>query len=288
VLFGVYWIFSLTTHLNIGHRHILPTYPVLFICLGLLGHAAATALPVRRGAGIALTVVTLVLFGWFMRESWVIRPHYLAYFNPLAGGPENGYKHLVDSSLDWGQDLPGLKTWVDAHRRPGEPFYLSYFGTSLPDYYHLDAIMLPTINEFRKARPWYWIEPGLYAVSATMLQQVYLPRRGPWTPEDEKEYQDLRGLDPQFRALKAAPNGHPELMQAVRPEQWTRSWNLFEQLRFARLCHYLRARRPDAMIGYSILVFRLSQAEIDAALNGPVSALATAIEQAQHAPPTGP
>jgi hypothetical protein len=30
-LFCVYWAFSLTSHLNIGHRHIMPVYPVLFV-----------------------------------------------------------------------------------------------------------------------------------------------------------------------------------------------------------------------------------------------------------------
>ena len=34
VLFTVYWATSLASHLNIGHRHILPTYPVLFIAAG--------------------------------------------------------------------------------------------------------------------------------------------------------------------------------------------------------------------------------------------------------------
>ena len=36
-LFAVYWAFSITSHLNIGHRHVLPTYPVIFIAIGFLG-----------------------------------------------------------------------------------------------------------------------------------------------------------------------------------------------------------------------------------------------------------
>ena len=39
-------------------------------------------------------------------------PYYLAYFNQLAGGPSGGYRVLVDSNLDWGQDLPGLVRYV--------------------------------------------------------------------------------------------------------------------------------------------------------------------------------
>ena len=59
-----------------------------------------------------------------------VRPHYLAYFNESVGGPANGYKHLVDSSLDWGQDLPELKAWTNRlpydETRPAN-FYLAYF-----------------------------------------------------------------------------------------------------------------------------------------------------------------
>ena len=33
-----------------------------------------------------------------------IYPHYLAHFNEAVGGPRNGYRYLVDSNLDWGQD----------------------------------------------------------------------------------------------------------------------------------------------------------------------------------------
>ncbi len=51
-------------------------------------------------------------------------------------------------------------------------------------------------------------------------------------------------------------------------------------LRFARLCHYLRVRQPDAMIGYSILVYRLDQAELNGALNGNLHQLALAIDHA--------
>ena len=32
-------------------------------------------------------------------------PHQLAYFNEITGGPYNGYKHLLGSNFDWGQDL---------------------------------------------------------------------------------------------------------------------------------------------------------------------------------------
>lgn len=56
-----------------------------------------------------------------------VYPHYLAYFNELAGGPRNGYQSLVDSNLDWGQDLKEL-------RRPtvlAVPSYIAISATHL-------------------------------------------------------------------------------------------------------------------------------------------------------------
>ena len=35
---AVYWATAMTSNINIGHRHILPTYPVMYI---LAGSAAA-------------------------------------------------------------------------------------------------------------------------------------------------------------------------------------------------------------------------------------------------------
>src|SRR5205807_487541 len=62
--------------------------------------------------------------------------HYLAYFNELAGGPLNGWRSLVDSNIDWGQDLQGLKSWLHRHELPS-PIYLCYFGTADPRYYQV-------------------------------------------------------------------------------------------------------------------------------------------------------
>ncbi len=285
-LFTVYWLFSLTSHLNIGHRHILPTYLVLYIFCGALGWAVVRAWQHARAGGRAGTVVIAGLLGWHAVVAAQIYPDYLAYFSPVAGGPAGGYRHLVDSSLDWGQDLPALKKWLAAHRRPGEPVYLSYFGTDEPARYTPDAVLMSRLPSFDRPRPWYWCEPGLYAISATMLQHVYMSHRGPWTLENERQYQQLRLNEANFRALKANPRDRPELLLGFTPDEWADAWNRFEVLRFARLCHYLRARRPDAQPGYSLLVYRLNQAELDAALNGDLRRLATAIERpAAESPP---
>ncbi len=62
-----------------------------------------------------------------------VAPHQLAYFNESVGGPERGYRYLSDSNLDWGQDLKGLKAYIEKEKLP--IIYLSYFGTAPPSYY---------------------------------------------------------------------------------------------------------------------------------------------------------
>ncbi len=282
VLFSVYWLVSVPTRLNIGHRHILPTYPELFIFCGALGWAAARAWQRSRPTGLALIAAVTALLGWQAAGAVRLHPYYLAYFSPLAGGPEQGYKHLVDSSLDWGQDLPGLKTWLETHAS-GRPAYLAYFGTGEPAYYGIKATRLPFINAFGLDGPWYEPGPGLYCIGATMLAHVYSPVRGDWTPELEKEYLQLRALGPLFADHARQPQNSADPAASASAADWQKAWTRYDRLRFARLCQYLRVRRPDVQVGYSILIFDLTANEIAAAITGSTADWIRLIENASKA-----
>ncbi len=48
-----------------------------------------------------LIVASLLWTGWSVGRN---SPHQFTYFNEAGGGPENGYKHLLGSNVDWGQD----------------------------------------------------------------------------------------------------------------------------------------------------------------------------------------
>jgi hypothetical protein len=89
--------FSLAFHLQIGLRYILPVFPFLFVFIS----RAAAWRPVRSRSGIAAAAA---LLGWNAVASFWCHPYYLPYFNELIGGPANGYRWLIDSNLDWGQD----------------------------------------------------------------------------------------------------------------------------------------------------------------------------------------
>ena len=91
ILLVIYWAASIHTKLDIGHRNILPTYPAMFI---LAGAASYWFRPYGRRQGVMSAAVWLCILA-LAGECFAMYPHYLAYFNQLAGGPSNGYKHLV-------------------------------------------------------------------------------------------------------------------------------------------------------------------------------------------------
>lgn len=263
----VYGTFSLLSHLNIGQRHILPMYPLLFIMAGAL-------MTVGIDRWLRRTAVVLVLLSTV--ESLWIRPHYLAFFNFLSGGPSQGWRQLVDSSLDWGQDLPSLAKWLHTHRRPGERVYLSYFGADNPRYEGLgSAIELSPYYVYGRQRRWVTLRPGLYCIGATLLQDVYSPFRGEWDAAREGYYQHLLK---EMRAQLAAGTRSRDLPEFdVGPNRLL--WQL-DRLRFARLCTYLRLRKPDAVINYTIFVYRLSAHEVHVAVDGSAHQLAKMMRQA--------
>lgn len=270
VLFGVYWLVSLTSNLNIGQRHLLPTYPVWIMATGVLGWAAQRW---HRAWGVA----TLGLVAAHGIATLQVRPHFLAFFNVLAGGPAHGYRHLVDSSLDWGQDLPGLARWLDANCG-NDRVYLSYFGTGDPKHHGIEVTPMVPLLRMPEIDSWYTLEPGIYCISATMLSQAYSPIRDPWNPTLEKEFQELRALEPLLLDYARDPAVRERLDRELPNGKVAVAWKRYEALRFARLCTALKSRPPDAQIGYSINVYRLDAAFVHAAAKGDLAAFVRLLE----------
>ena len=153
--------------LNIGLRHILPIYPFLFVFTG--GAVLSIWLSKNWIARCGLIVLGI----WLLVSSVRIYPDYLAFFNELTGGPENGHRILVDSNLDWGQDLKGLKRWMDSQKV--EKLQFAYFGTIDPSFYGINAVPAPgSITHFwRSDRENSPLSPYI-AISATYLAGLYL------------------------------------------------------------------------------------------------------------------
>jgi hypothetical protein len=179
---ALYMASSMFSRLNIGLRHILPIYPfVLLLCA-----MAAKDLLDRRRSGAKIVVALTAI--WALEVGWNY-PDNLAFFNALVGGPRHGAEYLVDSSLDWGQDLKPLKRWMD--RNGVGHVGLTYFGSADPAYYKIDCTYLPGSPFFvppesiREPRL-----PGYVAASVTNLSGVYVD------PRSRDFYEPLRSRTP--------------------------------------------------------------------------------------------
>ena len=141
--------FSFFTHIPIGIRWLLPTFPFLFLAAGSLANANLMR---TRGA----KVVMIFMLAWHLISTIYVFPDYLAYFNLAAGGPGKGHRWLIESNLDWGQDLPGLKKYME--QRGIKKIKLGYFGRVDPRIYGIDYSLA------KRA-----VESGIYAVSVNFL-----------------------------------------------------------------------------------------------------------------------
>jgi hypothetical protein len=124
VIFG---IVALKSEIDLGVRYILPMIPFLYLAVAL-SFDRATLLFGRR----VLVPVAVVLL-WHAGEAIATYPNYIGYFNEFIGSQENADKYLIDSNLDWGQDLKRLAIWVDA--RHISSIRIDYFGGGDPAYY---------------------------------------------------------------------------------------------------------------------------------------------------------
>lgn len=315
ILFLGYGLSMVTSGINIGHRHILTLYPPLFILGGAAGlwletpgFFATTASGSRWVGRTAVAVWSLLLVQGL--EIAGRFPDYLAYFNGVVS-PTGAYRHLVDSSLDWGQDLPGVRTYLEVHAAEG-PFHLAYFGAGNPQTYGIAADFLPSQpGRFRDAsrpvivapiasatptaeeteslrrqypghavvaagtndqgqpravlirRPANWrLSGGTYLISATLLQLK------PWRESDEADYQALRRRAQPL----VAPASRDELLAALNQYSAKEEGALlgdFEEARMNRLAAFLRSYTPDASVGHSILIYKMTDADLAQALDGP-------------------
>jgi 4-amino-4-deoxy-L-arabinose transferase-like glycosyltransferase len=152
---SLYFISALFSGLQIGVRHLLPIYPFFFI-------VAARSMYLTRYK-IFLFILSVICI-WYAVSSFMIWPNYLSYFNEFVGGPDNGYKYLRDSNIDWGQDLPALAKYLDKNKV--SVVTLEYFGQDEPSVYGIKA------KKFKESE---FLDPGakVYAISAQYLEYVH-------------------------------------------------------------------------------------------------------------------
>ncbi|MCW1929975.1 MAG: glycosyltransferase family 39 protein [Candidatus Kerfeldbacteria bacterium] len=167
----VYWGFTLKGSLNLGTRHLLPTISSLLL---IVGYAFEALWSRTRGWKIFLSAMT----AWAVVSVVLNAAHPLAYMNEVSlFVPRNDI--LVDSSLDWGQDLKRLAAYV--RKNNIDDIKVDYFGGG------------DTLREIPNATLWhveYGPTTGYLAVSATFLpfSHMYGVKEGKWSYDWLKEF----------------------------------------------------------------------------------------------------
>lgn len=136
--------------MQLGIRYVLPAIPLLLLFIGEI--AAGWTWPQTRCRPLVIGACLLLC------DPWSSHPEYLAYFNTMAGGSDGGRFHLLDSNLDWGQDLHELARFV-ATKPQIQSMSLAYFGTLPPESVGLSTENPPTRQP----------QPGWHAVSVNFV-----------------------------------------------------------------------------------------------------------------------
>ncbi|MBI4132217.1 MAG: glycosyltransferase family 39 protein [Candidatus Sungbacteria bacterium] len=226
----VYWASSLSSPLNIGVRHVLPTFPFIYLLVakGITDWLRSWPRdPIRTWrdwmgrlyqitvASLPRYVLTAILLVWLAASTIAAYPYYLSYYNFIAplvvrtvgaaapterrslpltgqGGTMEGYRVAVDSNYDWGQDLKRLVSYTEANGI--KKMRMDYFGGGSPSYY---------LGE--KFEPWWSAKGyppggGWFAVSATFQMGAYgTPVKG-FLRRPEDSYEWLKPFRPVARA----------------------------------------------------------------------------------------
>ena len=150
-------IAAMPSNITIGVRHVLP----IFGPLAVLAAAGTRTLWLARQRFPAAAIIVTALAVWQVAESARAHPEYLSYFNQLAGAhPE---RVLLDSDLDWGQDLDRL---AETLRSRG----VRHVAISIYTKADLERHGLPEFTELTPNTP----VTGWVAISAFRLYLGYL------------------------------------------------------------------------------------------------------------------
>ncbi len=149
-------------------RYILPCVPFVFIWIsGLARHLVwSEACPDHsRWLGLVMGV----LLSWTTLSSLRVYPHSISYFNEASGGPAAGPEHLLNSNIDWGQDLLFLERWIEQNKdKHRGPVHLAYYGYFNPFDLDIEGIQSWPLTPGRETVE---VPPGLYAISVNLLYE---------------------------------------------------------------------------------------------------------------------
>ncbi|MCX6808368.1 MAG: glycosyltransferase family 39 protein [Candidatus Berkelbacteria bacterium] len=163
----VYWAFTLAGSLNIGIRHLMPTVPFVLLLIGYGIYPIISNY--KKSKAMFFVVIALVVY--MVASTLSNYPNFISYFNEIT--PKSiRYERLMDSSLDWGQDMMRLKKYIDDNKISS--IKVDYFGGSVPSYF---------ISQSHDWHSGCGPTKGWIAISATFYQSSKLvgPKEGKWS-----------------------------------------------------------------------------------------------------------
>jgi hypothetical protein len=111
---GIVFMTVVSSQTGFSHhfRYAFPCLPYLFVFgSGIVGGTSVSAFRLRAAWILVVAGVFSSLLSW---------PACHGFFSIAAGGPKHGHAYLVESNLDWGEDLHQAVRWArsNPHRRP--------------------------------------------------------------------------------------------------------------------------------------------------------------------------
>ena len=159
--FGIVAV-AMPSTLDLGIRYVLPFYAPFAIA----GAAAALAMLRSSRAVRALAIALLVCH---LGASGIAHPDYFPYFNAFAGSDPSRY--LIDSNLDWGQDILRLRGIVRREHMP--TLAMSLMGPA--DYVALGFPPVHPASPWATSHGWVAVSDHSYRMTMTQGGWQWLP-----------------------------------------------------------------------------------------------------------------
>lgn len=171
---ALFLVVSAFSSLNLGIRHVLPILPFLYAAGVIAIHDARGEAKERERR--LFDAVVAMLVGWHVVTAILAFPSYISYFNPLIGSHRNADRILIDSNLDWGQDLRRLAQWTRDHGV--DLMRVHYFGAGSVEHEFGDR------GERWSAPRRELLPKGWFAVSRHFYRISFDPRRSRMNYDD--------------------------------------------------------------------------------------------------------
>jgi hypothetical protein len=148
-------LFALSSKINLGFRHFLPAYAFMLMLASRAVVGRGRRWSALAWAGVAAAAIHALAY----------HPDYLCYINSPRTKP---YLAISDCSVDWGQALKEVRTWLDAHSPKEKTVSLFYFGNDegAVKYYLNDRVV--ELHQY-SPRP----TEGLLLISVVRLAGAY-------------------------------------------------------------------------------------------------------------------